>query len=207
MSKSTMLRDLKPPVPEEMKQPTNIGRPPSHPQQRPQQQIPNPTTVTTTTDDDIAVNEVLSEINAENKQQQQPVYHPSMFQQQQMLQQQQIQQLMNQQQQMLQQHQDNIAKESFVASENPSTEEMSTHQKVFAYVKHLFTTDNNLLIKAMLLYIVFQYLNIMSILKTGFNIVKLERFFTPLEDNKMIERVLTAFVYALCLVLLKPVNV
>lgn len=200
MSKSTMLRDLKPPMPEEMKQPANIGRPPPQPQQRPQQQNPN------TTDDDIAVNEVLSEINAENKQQ--PVYHPSMFQQQQLLQQQQIQQLMNQQQQMLQQqHQDNMMKESFVASENPSTEDMSTHQKVFAYVKHLFTTDNNLLIKAMLLYIIFQYLNIMSILKTGFNIVKLERFFTPFEDNKMIEKVLTAFVYALCLVLVKPVNV
>ena len=204
MSKSTMLRDLKPPVPEEMKQPANIGRPPVHPQQRQQSAPPGPT------DDDIAVNEVLSEINAENKQQPDtnaPIYHPSMFQQQQLLQQQQIQQLMNQQQQMLQQHQDNMVKESFVASENTSNEDMSTYQKIFAYVKHLFTTDNNLLIKAMLLYIVFQYLNIMSILKTGFNIVKLERFFTPLEDNKMIERVLTAFIYALCLVLVKPVNV
>lgn len=111
---------------------------------------------------------------------------------------------------MLQQHQDTISnKESFVNHNQEETpgKILSTHHKILAYVKHLFTTDNNLLLKAMILYIVFQYVNIMSILKGIFNMVKLERFFTPLEDNKLIERVIIAFVYSLCLVLFKPVNI
>lgn len=214
MSKSTLLKDLKPPQVQQQQAPMmdeNMAKHQHNQHQHHQhQQAPKQAN-----EEDMVVNEVLSEISAENKQNQpngsvSPNFHPSLFQQQ-MLHQQQLQQLVQQQHAMLQQQQEKLAiTESFNAQENKEViggEELSTPQKLIAYTKHLFTTDNHLLLKTMALYMVFQYVNVMSVLRSVFTLVKMERFFTPLEDNKMIEKVLTAFVYALSLVILKPMKI
>ena len=163
MSKSTMIKDLKMPV---------VNNAPTLPPPKQEQ-----------SEEDVTVQEVLTEIEQEKHIQQPNIQQPSVVHQQdtlsnQLLQQQLLQQQLLQQQLLLQQ--------------NVQNEKDSLIKSLVKNIKVLFMSEINMFIFVTLLYIVFQNIDVVSVLK----IDKL-----PLIHNyPILKQIIISVVYALLVI-------
>ena len=201
MSKSTMIRDIKQQVNEKTLSPQQQQQ--QQQQQQPQQPQPQQHNYKQS-EEDLVVNEVLSEIASENKTHNVPsknTNEQSQHMQEELLQQQlllqQLQQQLHHQNSQHQQQQQQLELQL-------NKEQVPYYKKVIDNVQQMFVKDNNLLVKSAVLFLVFQYLDIMSVIFSITKVLKIDKIFSCVENNTVLSNLVKSLLFGVILIIIHP---
>jgi flagellar biosynthesis GTPase FlhF len=152
------------------------------------------------------VNEVLSEIASENRE----MYQDNSNQHSEAnAQSQKVHSVLMQQQMMLQQlqhqlyNQQNQSQESTLPSSSSEVlKEEPMYTKVSNDIQKIMTSENNLIIKSAIMYLVFQYIDVLVIIMGSAKLLKIDGFFSLLETNSVLANLVKSVVFSVLLILI-----
>ena len=76
------------------------------------------------------------------------------------------------------------------------------YTKVSNDIQKIMTSENNLIIKSAIMYLVFQYIDVLVIIMGSAKLLKIDGFFSLLETNSVLANLVKSVVFSVLLILI-----